>query len=231
MALYNLVQLKSWKEYIDYYKSINGIIDIDELEDAAYCPVSITSTPENLRDVISQTHNTLIEILKNAGINAYDPATAPFSLDNNPDASPDEVYRADLTRVAMARYVVGVNLIPSFGMGVEFQAAVDMNKFAVMLLNKNVRVSRMQPHRLIRLAYDDLNQESEGIQQVFELLKEYDPIITDEIPYNDQAGIHKETREVVNIEKIIADKFPQFIYNYSVDIPGADIHVKNPEIF
>ena len=144
------------RKHINLLLKLEGLEHIQEDPAAAYCPISLTLTPVELKEILKLRQQTLMNhVLGNAGITAYDPNSAPYSPDKNLTSHPSEVYIVDSAKIAGARFFVGHNLLPSTGQGVEAEKAKIYNKMAVMLMDKKIRVSRMQPTRTIYLQYDN----------------------------------------------------------------------------
>lgn len=132
------------EEYIDMILELDGLSHIREDPNAAYCPISLTSTPSSLKEAILKRQDLLMKgVLEKVGITAYDPSSAPFSPDTNLISTPDEIYNVDSGKIVGARFFVGHNILPSTGQGIEFEKAEKYNRMSVILMDKNIRVSRM----------------------------------------------------------------------------------------
>jgi len=171
------------------------------------------------------------KVLAPAGITAYDPASAPYSPDTNLTSQPDEIYLVGSGKIAGARFFVGHNLLPSTGYGVEAEKAKLFNRISVILIDKNIRISRMQPHRAIYLQYENFANEYEKFIPVFQFLSQYDP----GMGFNDDRpallGFKKDADEVVDLEYEIYRKFPDIRYDYDGMASIAQLNVINPDIF
>lgn len=218
--------------YIAQLLSHDNLPEVAEDANAAYCPVSLTSAPANIKAMLAERQRLLLEeVLAPAGIAGYDPATAPLSPDLNLTAQPAEVYLTDSLKIVSSRFFVGHNLVASTGMGVEIEKAKQFNRMAVILTDRKVRVTRMQPDRIIYLHYDNFAQQLEEFRQVFELLKQYEPGMGLDGDVPCLLGFKDSGRTVVNLEKLVYEAFPELKYTYDGTLPIAELEVKNPEIF
>jgi len=218
-------------EHIDRLLAIDGLSHIKEDKSAAYCPISLTLTPDILKLYLQKRQNTLMNsVLGPAGITAYDPASAPFSPDKNLTSSPGKIYVIDSRKIVGARFFVGHNILPSTGQGNEMEKAKDYNRIVVMLMDKNIRVSRMQPHRAIYLQYDNFEKEYEKFIPIFEMLKHFNP----GIGFNNGKPVllgFDRRRKVCDLEREVYNAFPDLKYEYDGEAPIIRLSVKNPKIF
>lgn len=220
------------KEYIDMLLELDGLSHIKEDPKAAYCPISLTCTPDELKTVLKTRQQILMEnILKKSGITPYDPGTAPFSPDTNLTSQPNEVYVVDSGKIVGARFFVGHNILPSTGQGIEAEKAKVYNRIAVILIDNNLRVSRMQPHRTIYLEYTQFERQAKDFIPIFELLQNYEPGIgfNDNLPV--LLGFKKDSKKIVDLEETIYKEFPNLQYKYQGKIPILKLRSKNPELF
>ncbi len=219
------------KEYIDNQLTLDGLSHIEEDPHAAYCPISLTSTPEKLKHAISSRQEILMnDVLAPAGITAYDPGSAPFSPDKNLTAQPNEIYAVDSGKIVGARFFVGHNLLPSSGQGIEAEKAKVYNRISVILMDKNVRVSRMQPHRAIYLQYDNFQEESSQFIPLFEMLQEYEP----GMGFNESLPVllgFKDGSDPIDLEEKVYREFPDLQYEYNGETPIMKLRSENPELF
>lgn len=220
------------QKYIDTLLELDGLSHIREDPSAAYCPISLTSTPDELKDAIKSRQKILMDdVLGVSGITAYDPGSAPYSPDTNLTSQPNEVYVVDSGKIVGARFFVGHNILPSTGQGIEAEKAKVYNRMAVMLMDKNMRVSRMQPHRTIYLEYDNFQEEAEEFIPVFEMLQSYEP----GMGFNGQVpvllGFEKKGNGIVDLEKAIYKEFPQLQYKYDGHTPILKLRSENPQLF
>ena len=219
------------KEYITNQLALDGLSHIDEDPNAAYCPISLTGTPKELKHVISSRQEILMnEVLAPAGITAYDPGSAPFSPDKNLTAQPNEIYAVDSGKIVGARFFVGHNLLPSSGQGIEAEKAKVYNRISVILMDNNVRVSRMQAHRAIYLQYDNFQEESSQFIPLFEMLQEYEP----GMGFNGSLPVllgFKDGSDPVDLEETVYREFPGLQYEYNGETPAIKLKSENPELF
>jgi len=219
------------ERHIDQLLALDGLSHIKEDPNAAYCPLSLTATPELLRSAIRSRQNTLKTLLESVHITPYDPETAPLSPTMNPATPPKEVYVADSAKIVGARYFVGHLLLPSTGQGIKAEKAKVYNRISVLLMDKGIRVSRLQPLRSIYLEYSNFEQQQSQFPPVFELLKEYDPGMgfNDTLPV--LVGFHRQTGHVVDLEEKVYKEFPNLQYHYNGKVPIAKLRSDNPEVF
>ena len=218
-------------KYLDYLLSIDGLSNINEDVHAAYCPISLTSTPQELKSSIFSRQQCLSEkVLQPVGITAYDPSSAPYSPDKNLISQPNEIYLVDSMKIAGARYFVGHNILPSTGFGVELEKAKTFNRISVIFLDKNIRVSRMQPNRTIYLQYNNFEKQSKDFCDVFKLIKEFEPGIgfCDNIPV--LLGF-RNNESPIDLESTVYNEFPHLQYQYNGKEPILQLKVTNPELF
>lgn len=216
--------------YIDVLLALDGLSHICEDPHAAYCPVSLTATPRELKPFVAKRQSVLKDILSYVGITAYDPESAPYSPDRDLSADPNEVYHADSGKIVGSRFFIGHNILPSPGFGVETQKAVQFNRIAVMLMDANIRVSRMQPHRTIYLQYDNFEGQKYEFISAFQLLKQFEPGMGfhDGIPVLlgfDQNG------SVFDLEELVYTIFPNLQYRYNGTTPILQLRAENPWLF
>lgn len=220
------------QQYIDDMLVKDGLSHIKEDIKAAYCPISLTQTPEEIKGYLAQRQDILMnEVLAKAGITAYNPSTAPTSPDLDTLKLPQEIYLVDSSKIAGARFFVGHNLTASTGFGVELEKAIKLNRIAVILLDENIRVSRMQPHRVIYLQYHDFAKQATDFVKVFQLLLEYEPGMGFDGKEPILIGFNKKTNATVNLEKMIYDKFPKLKYVYNGQKETLNLSALNPELF
>jgi hypothetical protein len=220
------------QQYLDDLLLKDGIGHIQEDPTAAYCPISLTQTPEEIKPFVAARQNFLMqEVLAQAGITAYDPSSAPFSPDKNLTTLPQEIYMVDSGKIAGARFFVGHNLTASTGFGVELEKAIKFNRLAVILTDANIRVSRMQPHRVIYLQYDNFAKQAAEFVPVFKMLADYEPGMGFAGDEPILLGFKKDTQEVVNLEELIYSHFPSLKYVYDGSKPTVNLQVANPRVF
>lgn len=219
------------EKYINRLLELDGLSHIKEDQKAAYCPISLTNTPDEIKPVLKFRQSVLMEKLAASGITAYDPSTAPYSPDLNLTAQPNEVYVVDSGKIVGARFFVGHNILPSTGQGIEAEKAKIYNRIVVILVDKKIRVSRMQPHRAIYLHYDNFEKEAKHLIPVFEMLQRYDPGIGFNGSLPVLLGFEKKTGKVVDLEQEIYEEFPFLQYTYEGKAHIVKLKVENSEIF
>lgn len=218
------------QKHIDELLALDGLSHIVEDPKAAYCPISLTSTPDELKESVKERQRILMEdVLTAAGITAYDPGSAPYSPDENLTALPNEVYVVDSGKVVGSRFFVGHNILPSTGIGIEAEKAKTYMRVPVMLMDANIRVSRMQPHRAIYLQYDNFQEQFEQFIPVFEYLQEFDPGIgfNGDLPV--LLGFNNDS--FVDLEEEVYKKFPDLQYHYDGTRPVIKLRAENPDLF
>ncbi len=126
---------------------------------------------------------------------------------------------------------VGHNILPSTGQGIEAEKAKVYNRIPVILMDKNIRVSRMQPHRAIYLQYENFGQEKDKFVPVFEMLQNYEPGMgfNDNLPV--LLGFEKKGNKIVDLEETIYKEFPLLQYKYDGTKPIIKLRSENPELF
>ena len=219
------------QRYLDGILRLDGLSHVEEDPNAAYCPISLTTTPEELKPYVKSRQTILKGVLEKAGITAYDPGTAPYSPDINLTAQPNEVYLVDSGKVAGARFFVGHNLLASSGQSIESEKAKTFNRISVILMDKSIRVSRMQPHRAIYLQYDNFEKQAPDFVEVFKVLKNYEPGMgfNGNVPV--LLGFEKSGKAIVDLEELIYQKFPHLQYKYDGTLPIIKLRSENPKLF
>lgn len=220
------------QKYIDNLLLLDGLSHIKEDSNAAYCPISLTSTPDRLKGSIGLRQKILMEnVLHEAGVTAYDPSTAPYSPDTNLTSQPNEVYAVDSGKIVGARYFVGHNILPSTGQGIEIEKAKFFNRLIVILADKNIRVSRMQPHRSIYLQYSNFEDEAHLFVPVFNMLQKYDVGMGFNGNLPVLLGFEKQGKKIVDLEETVYKEFPDLQYQYDGRTPILKLRSVNPELF
>ncbi|OGH10402.1 MAG: hypothetical protein A2857_05265 [Candidatus Levybacteria bacterium RIFCSPHIGHO2_01_FULL_36_15] len=217
-------------EYINFLLSLDGLSHVQEDRGSAYCPISLTSTPDELKLLIKRRQEVLKQVLQKAGITAYDPATSPFSPDRDLSVQPNEVYLVDSGKIVGSRYFVGHNILPSTGYGIEAQKAVQFNRIPVILMDSRIRVSRMQPPRSIYLQYVNFEEQADDFVKVFEHLQHYEP----GMGFNNGIPVllgFTQSGDVVDLEESVYKKFPHLQYHYNGTTPILKVRAENPHLF
>jgi hypothetical protein len=224
--------LHNREKYLINLLELDGLSHIKEDHYSAYCPISLTSTPDELKPYIQKRQEILMEnVLEKVGITAYDPGSAPFSPDKDLSSQPNEIYVVDSGKIVGSRFFVGHNILPSTGQGIEAEKAKMYNRMAVILMDKNVRVSRMQPHRAIYLQYEDFETQANEFLPVFEMLKKYEPGMGFNGSLPVLLGFHKEKGDVVDLEEKVYNEFPHLKYEYDGKASILKLSSENPELF
>jgi hypothetical protein len=205
-------------QYLKNLMELEGLEGTHEDPKAAFCAIFLTSTPTELKGQISYEQQIIMDILGSAGITPYAPSTAPYSPDLGTTVYPNIVYRANLNKVASTRFFVANNVLPSTGLGVEWQTAKTFNRIPIILMNKNIRTSRMQPNRTICLEYKKLKSQAHNIANVFRLLQQYEPgmgFVRDEQGNKIPTLLGFDSMgKAVNLEQLVYEQFPQLQYKY-----------------
>lgn len=205
------------------FLAANNLPVITEDRDAAYCPLPLTNTPEALKPIVRSRQKILMQrVLTPAGFKPYDPGTAKYSPDLERNALPSEVYSADAIRIARARFFTDHRFLPSDGFGAESEIASTLNRIAVILFDKNLRVSRMQPRGAICLQYEDFAQQAKEFIPIFKMLKDFEPGKgLDENILPILVGFPKNGGAPVNLEQEVYKNFPKLKYIYDGNAPVA----------
>jgi len=223
------VDPSSRRRYIEDLLRRDGLTGISEDPRAAYCAISLTSTPDELKPILKERQFILTQILEEAGISAYDPSSAPFSPDRGLEIGPDEIYRVDKGKLVGARFFVTHDILPSTGVGVEIEAARMYNRISVVLHDAGIRTSRMQANRTIHLWYNGFAAQAEEFVRVFQFLQGFEPGIGFDNGVPVLLGFDTQGR-TVNLEQAVYSRFPQLQYHYNGQIPIVQTRVINPQI-
>ncbi|MBI4020831.1 MAG: hypothetical protein HY369_01170 [Candidatus Aenigmarchaeota archaeon] len=211
---------------------LEGLGDVEEDTHTAYCPISLTNTPDDLKAYLRTRQAVLADrVLAPAGIHAYDPGSAPFSPDRNLTTRPDEVYTTDSGKIASARYFTGHHLVPSTGLGIELEKAKTLGRVSVILADRAIRVSRMQPHRTIYLEYTNFTDQADEFIPVFRLLQEFEPGIGLNGPTPALLGFERGSSRIVDLEELVYQEFPQLQYHWKGTVPILKVRAENPDLF
>jgi len=224
-----LIDPKQRKEYIEGLLKLDGLSHIEEDPKAAYCALSLTNTPEELKPHLQKRQKALMDVLEKAGLKAYDPSTAPYSPDLDTSHHPEKIYAQDSAKIVGARFFVGHNVMPSTGYGVEAEKAKMYNRISVIFMDKAMRMSRMQPHRTIYLQYDRFEDHIKDFVEIFKLLQNYEPGLgfNENVPV--LLGFDKQG--VVDLEELVYTKFPHLQFKYNGNTPILKLRAENPELF
>ena len=111
------------------YCERNGLGDVKEEPSTAYCSISLTNTPEQIKPFVRERQAQLMDLLGSVGIHAYDPGSSlKYSPDLNLDATPGEVYSFDVRRVISGEYFSGHKIFLSEGLSIENEIAKHLGK-------------------------------------------------------------------------------------------------------
>ena len=124
---------------------------------------------------------------------------------------------------------MGHNILPSTGQGIEAEKAKIFNRISVILIDENVRVFRMQPHRAIYLQYSNFEDQAEQFVDVFKMLKEYEPGMGFNKGVPVLLGFEKRGNKVVDLEEKVYKEFPHLQYQYNGETPIIKLKAENPE--
>ncbi len=217
------------QKYLNMLLKLDGL-SIDEDKKGCYCPISLTNTPDELKSQLKERQEILKRVLIRSSLNFYDPSSSvKYNPDFNRDADHTEVYLFDSARALSARFFSGHCILPSTGFGNEAEKARIYNRISVILMDKNIRVSRMQPFRAIYLQYGNFDYESDRFVDVFKMLQDYEP----GMGFNGNAPVLLgfSGSKVVDLEEIVYKEFPNLQYHYDGKMPILKLRAENPELF
>lgn len=216
------------QEHISHSLRLRGLSNVCEDKNKAYCPMSLTAIPDNVRNVMLFRQDIIRNILSDVSITTHEASKILLSPDKSPNATPQEVYRYDLSKLASARFFVAQMLLPSTGIGVELEIARDLNRFGIVLIDRNIKGTRMLPSGLIYLTFSNLKEEASAIKDVFSYLKTFEPGMgmSDQIVLLGFSG----EGEVVNLNRKIEEMFPTLAFRYSGSKPKLNFKVENPDL-
>ncbi|MBI2579332.1 MAG: hypothetical protein HYW27_00340 [Candidatus Aenigmarchaeota archaeon] len=213
------------ERYVSELFSLEGWEGVTEDPNAAYCPISLTSTPQKIKPYLKMRQEMLKGVLRRSGITPYDPSDSrAYSPDFNRDAEPDEVYDFDSRKVAEARYFTGHLILPTMGVGAEMEKARTLNKIVVALMDSDIRISRMLPSRVIYLQYENFTDQSDEFVPVFDMLREFDPGmgLDDRRPV--LLGFERDSRRVVDLAEEVYREFPELKFIYDPETPLLELN-------
>ena len=227
-----VMDVQQKEEHVRRLLMLDGLTHVTEERDSAYCPISLTSVPPELKPAIASRQKWLMDLLKGMGIRAYDPlSSTKYSPDLNLNATHRDVYFFDAARVAAGEYFTGHKILPSDGQGVESEIAKSLGKKSVILLDREIRVSRMMPSRTIYLSYDKCENHSDEVRALFQMLQEYDTGfgLKDNLPV--LVGFPRNGGSPVDLEEAVYHNFPGLQFHYDGTLPIVRLKAENPELF
>ncbi|MFQ5620973.1 MAG: hypothetical protein ACE5FT_03965 [Candidatus Nanoarchaeia archaeon] len=229
MSLEVVMDPEQRQEYLDYQLMLDGLSHIEEDTEAAYCAIALTSVPEVLKRPVQERQDAVIRVLNSVGLIGYDPASAPYSPDAGLTKGPEHIYVVDSSKIVGARYFVWHNILPTTGVGIEWEKAKTFNRVPVLLFDNNIRTSRMHPHRAIKLQYGNFQEEASQFGPVFEMLKGYEP----GMGFNDGKPVLVGFRgnDVVDLEAAVYKEFPELEYKWNGEAERVQLSADNPELF
>ena len=118
-------------------------------------------------------YERLGDVCENAGFNAYVPHTMGTDPVENPEVTPEEVYRRDMAAVSSSDLVVAYVGEPSLGVGAEIERAANLGIDVILLHEEGRTVSRLilgSPPVVHRVVYAC---EEEGLQRLTIALKRW----------------------------------------------------------
>jgi hypothetical protein len=227
------------RKTLQAYKLVkDGLQEVDEDPHIGYGIVPLTglgtnisAVNERVKNYIQERQHMLQYAMKKAGITLYDPASAPYSPDLDLSAGPEEVYQTDSLRIAKARHVTFLDMLPTTGGGEELEKARDSGKFVYIIHDPAVRTSRMQPRGTLHLAIDDMVAKQDALIGLFAFVHQFEPCIGLQDGAPAMIGRHSETGEYANLEREVAHHCPDLIFSYNPNAPIVQMSVLNPEIF
>lgn len=225
-----LMDSEQRERYVSGLLELEGLEGVEEDVYAAYCPISLTSTPQRIKPYVKMRQEILKGVLRQSGITPYDPSnSASYNPDINRSAKPEEVYNFDSMRVAQARYFTGHMIIPTSGFGVEMEKARTLNKIAVALLDSNIRISRMLPSRVIYLQYENFGDQSDEFVPVFDMLRGFEPGmgLDDRRPV--LLGFERGSGRIVDLAEEVYAGFPELKFEYDKDTPLLELECRDME--
>jgi hypothetical protein len=168
------------------------------------------------------------------GIDLFDPITTPFAPDGDLSASPARVYQTYIQRIAQARHITFIDLIPSTGCGVEITKAYDWGKFLYIIHDPQIRTTRMQPLRTFHLAFTDLVAERAILAEIIGFVNQHHPCLGLRGSTPVMLGIHRQTGALVDLEEEVRNRWPDHWYDWDrlgmKDRPKLEMVCQNPKI-
>lgn len=195
---------------------LDGIRDIKERDDAAYCALPLTGAPVEMRDVINGDHDAIKACMRSAGLEIYDPKDSGTNPQISIRGLPQEVYDLDTLQLVTPRFFEFTSLFPSTGAGIEEQKALMFVKMPVIANRAGIYTSRMAngARRVILIEYEDVQAQSAEITDVFRTLMQFEPGIgTCSVHGNTLLGFAGMDAPLC-LPGLIAAGFPSLTYNF-----------------
>ncbi|MBT5397383.1 hypothetical protein HOL21_04175 [Candidatus Woesearchaeota archaeon] len=235
MGMRNLTVLLDPEQRIEHMTRVLALDCLSHVREevgTAYCPISLTSVPQDQKPWLKERQQILMKMLGSVGIAAYDPGSSKdYSPDLDLSSPPPEVYSFDAARVIAGEYFTGHRLLPSDGIGVESQIASRFGKKSVIIFDRNIRVTRMLPFRAIYLSCDNFADQADEFKPVFEMLEEFDVGMGLVGILPTLVGFPRDGGALVDLENAVYTEFPHLQFKYDGTVPIAKLRVENPEIF
>ncbi len=215
--------------------TLRGLGHVTQQRGEAYCPISLTLTPEMLKKtVLKPRQEQLMALLRERGLKPWDPYGAPLSPDRDTKSTPQVIYSFDAGKVGLAEYVAGHVLLGSNGQGAEFEMATAMGKKTLFLVDKGVRISRMMPPCAIVLGYDHFLDSRDRVGEVVDFLAGYDTGVGQvegaQIPV--LLGFARTgNSSPINLEAAVREGWPDLRFDFDGSVPITRMVVENSEVF
>lgn len=226
-----VMPLAELSTHIDRLKYRDGLEIVQEDPRGAYCALSLTGTPALIREPVVEKRQELLKgALRSAGIDTYDPKDAPYSPFAGLAFDHKKIFGEDSTRVVAARFLTGLPILPSTGFGEEIEMARNYNKFIVLFMDKNIRISRMLPPQGLYFQYDKLENRLDEITEIFHYLQRFTPVFARKNGVAIPAGMD-EIGRIHDLGELLYSTFPHMEWKYDGKKPIVDMSVINPGIF
>ncbi len=201
--------------------ALDGFDGIEEDFTIGYGAIALTGlgekiSPENelVKSVLASRQGILRKAMAEIGITLYDPQQAPFSPDKDLTVPPDQVFKFDSARIALAGHVTFVDIIPSTGCGTELEKARRFGKLTYSFHDPRIRTSRMQPDRTFHLSIDNFDERQPELTEIFRFTNQYHPCLGFSGTTPVMLGVHREKGKLVDLEKEVQERWPHLVYRY-----------------
>jgi hypothetical protein len=174
----------------------------------------LSQNNESLKAHLAHHQSVLKSAMADIGVTLYDPASSPFSPDLDLSKQPNEVFMMDSARIAMARHITFLDIIPTTGVGIELEKARRLRKFLYVLHHPEIRTSRMQPDCALHLASSDIENDRGILTEIFAFVHEHTPCVGLNNSTPVMMGINRKTGQVVDLEQATKERWPSIIYRY-----------------